>query len=94
MAMARLTCSVQVVQLRIESRLWMEKLEAPLMSASEKLQRGTRWKVKVRKGAVLERGAAAIRARCCAATDVGFEPLAEVLISCCVCSQRQNVAIA
>jgi hypothetical protein len=48
--MARLTCSVRVVQLRIESRLWMEKLEDQLMSASGKLQRGMRWPVKVRKG--------------------------------------------
>jgi hypothetical protein len=45
--MAQLTCSVQVVQLRIESRLWMEKLEDQLMSASGKLQRGMRWPVKV-----------------------------------------------
>jgi len=50
--MARLTCSVRVVQLRIESRLWMEKLEDQLMSASGKLQRGMRWPVKVRKGPV------------------------------------------
>ena len=48
--MARLTCSVRVVQLRIESRFWMEKLEDQLMSASGKLQRGMRWPVKVRKG--------------------------------------------
>ena len=48
--MARLTCSVRVVQLRIESRLWMEKLEDQLMSASGKLQRGMRWPVKVRFG--------------------------------------------
>ena len=48
--MARLTCSVRVVQLRIESRLWMEKLEDQLMSVSGKLQRGMRWPVKVRKG--------------------------------------------
>jgi hypothetical protein len=48
--MAWLTCSVRVVQLRIESRLWMEKLEDQLMSASGKLQRGMRWPVKVRKG--------------------------------------------
>jgi len=50
--MARLTCSVRVVQLRIESRLWMEKLEDQLMSASGKLQRGMRWPVKVRKGPI------------------------------------------
>ena len=48
--MARLTCSVRVVQLRIESRLWMEKLEDQLMSASGKLQRGMQWPVKVRFG--------------------------------------------
>jgi len=48
--MARLTCSVRVVQLCIESRLWMEKLEDQLMSASGKLHRGMRWPVKVRKG--------------------------------------------
>lgn len=48
--MAGLTCSVRVVQLRIESRLWMEKLEDQLMSVSGKLQRGMRWPVKVRKG--------------------------------------------
>ena len=48
--MARLTRSVRVVQLRIESRLWMEKLEDQLMSASGKLQRGMRWPVKVRFG--------------------------------------------
>jgi hypothetical protein len=39
-----------VVQLRIESRLWMGKLEDQLMSASGKLQRGMRWPIKVRKG--------------------------------------------
>lgn len=50
--MARLTCSVRVVQLRIESRLWMEKLEALLVSASGRLQRGMRLPVKVRKGPV------------------------------------------
>ncbi len=48
--MAALTWSVRVVQLRIESRLWMEKLEDQLMSASGKLQRGMRWPVKVQKG--------------------------------------------
>lgn len=48
--MARLTCSVRVVQLRIESRVWMEKLEDQIMSASGKLQRGMRWPAKVRKG--------------------------------------------
>ena len=47
--MARVTCSVRVLQLRIENRLWMEKLEDQLMSASGKLQRGMRWPVKVRK---------------------------------------------
>jgi hypothetical protein len=31
--MVWLTCSVRVVQLRIDSRLWMEKLEDQLMSA-------------------------------------------------------------
>jgi len=41
---------VRVVQLRIESRLWMEKLEALLVSASGRLQRGMRLPVKVRKG--------------------------------------------
>jgi hypothetical protein len=46
--MARLTCSVRAVQLRIESRLWMEKLEDQLMSAFGKLQRGMRWPGKVR----------------------------------------------
>ena len=51
--MARLTCSVRVVQLRIESRFWMEKLEDQLMSASGKLQRGMRWPVKVRKGPIM-----------------------------------------
>jgi len=48
--MAQLTCSMRVVQLRIESRLWMGELEDQLMSASGKLQRGMRWPVKVRKG--------------------------------------------
>jgi hypothetical protein len=48
--MSRLTCGVRVVQLRIECRLWMEKLEYQLMSASVKLQRGMQWPVKVRKG--------------------------------------------
>jgi hypothetical protein len=48
--MAQLTCRVRVVQLGIESRLWMEKLEDQLMSASGKLQRGMRWPVKVRLG--------------------------------------------
>jgi hypothetical protein len=38
------------VQLRIESCLWIEKLEIQLMSASGKLLRGMRWPVKVRKG--------------------------------------------
>ena len=51
--MARLTCSVRVVQLRIESPFWMEKLEDQLMSASGKLQRGMRWPVKVRKGPIM-----------------------------------------
>ena len=37
--MARLTCSVRVVQLRIESRLWMEKLEDQLMTAFVKMHR-------------------------------------------------------
>ena len=50
MAIAWLTWSVRVVQLRIESRLWMGKLEYQLMSASGKLQRGMRWPVKVRQG--------------------------------------------
>jgi hypothetical protein len=48
--MARLTCSVQVVQLRTESRLWMEKLEDQLMSVSGELQRGMRHSVNVRIG--------------------------------------------
>ena len=48
--MARLTCSVRVVQQRIESRLWMEKLEDQLMPDSGKQQRGMRWPLKVRKG--------------------------------------------
>jgi hypothetical protein len=52
--MARLTCSVRGVQLRIESRLWMEILEDQLMSVSGKLQRGMRWPVKVRKGPFLQ----------------------------------------
>ena len=40
--MAWLTCSVRVVQLCIESRLWMGKLEDQLMPYSEKLQREVR----------------------------------------------------
>ena len=48
--MTRLTCSMRVVQLRIESRVWMGELENQLMSASGKLQRGMRWPIKVRKG--------------------------------------------
>ncbi len=48
--MARLTCSVRLEQLRIESRLWMEKLEDQLMFASGMLRRGMQWPVKVRKG--------------------------------------------
>jgi hypothetical protein len=67
--MARLTCSVRVVQLRTESRLWMGKLEDQLMSASGKLQRGMRWPFKVRKGP--EEAIASIEANCCFVRKVG-----------------------
>lgn len=47
MALARLTCSVRVVQLRTESCLWIKQLEYQLTPASGKLQRDMRWTVKV-----------------------------------------------
>lgn len=38
--MAWLPCSVRVVQLRIEIRMWIEKIDDQLMSTCGKLQRG------------------------------------------------------
>ena len=71
--MARLTCSVRVVQLCIESRLWMEKLEDQLMSASGKLHRGMRWPVKVRKGPFVSQSPRLYASVCCNAESINAE---------------------